>query len=164
MLPKTMFPTLRIAKALDVKVKVVKLSDRENRVLSIRGRTIGSVVTFPHGAPSDVEVAAGDCATFAKAFRDLGYSNPQEHLVPEPFRTAEMYVQSISTDILNEVKTLKAIKRRAKTHTIWVCRDCKPGEYFDFKAPFCEEMRQATKVANPAQTILFFVNDDIADL
>ena len=169
MLPNTMFPTLRIAKALDVAVKR-KLNTRDGDLMTVSmgGVKLGTSLQLPCGGPDETKIPEADMAAFVSAFREKGYKNKHEDdpqirsLIPNP--SNELLLLSICADITNEGITLKSLKRRAKTHVIWVCRDCKPGEYFEFKAPFTEDMRQAIKTANPAQTILFFVNDDIADL
>lgn len=169
MLPNTMFPTLHIGKALDVVVKR-KANAREGvlMTLSMGGIKLGTSLEAPCGGPDETNISAAKMADFVRAFHDKGYKSKHENdpeirrLIPNP--SDELRLLGICADITNESITLKAMKRRAKTHIMWVCRDCEPGQYFEFKAPFSEDMRQAVKTANPAQTILFFINDDIAGL
>lgn len=164
MLPTTLFPTIRIAKAVNLKVMRKSLSDRDRTTVSFNGQVIGAVIDYPHGAQSDVEVDPAQCEALVTAFRERGYADPQEHLVPTGLRT-QVYLQSICNALLQEESLLKTVKRQAKTRALWVCSDCRPGEYWNIKWPiFDENARQSIKVANPAQTVLFFVNDDIADL
>lgn len=164
MLPTTLFPTIRIAKAVNFTVMRKSLSDRDRTTVSFNGQVIGSVIDYPHGAPSDVEVDPAQCEALVTAFLEKGYTDPHEHLVPAELRT-KIYLQSICNALFQEESLLKTVKRQAKTQALWVCSDCKPGEYWKIKWPtFDENARQAIKVANPAQTVLFFVNDDIADL
>lgn len=169
MIPNTMFPTLHIAKALDVAVKrKVNARDGVLMTLSMGGVKLGTSLQAPCGGPDETSIPAAHMANFVRAFRDKGYKSKHEddpeirRLIPNP--SDELRLLGICADITNEGITLKAMKRRAKTHIMWVCRDSKPGEYFEFKGPCTEDMRQAVKVSNPAQTILFFINDDIADL
>lgn len=164
MLPTTFFPTLRMARAVHADLKLEELSGQARLHISQGGRAIGYVADYPAGVPSQAEIAAGDLARFVGAFVNNGYTNPSLDPVPEHLRTNEVVVQRICADLLGERAILKSMKRRAKTHAIWVSREAQPGAYQKFKGAFSEDLKQAIKMSNPAQTILFFINDDIADL
>lgn len=164
MFPSTLFPAIRAAMAINATVKHVRLSDRDHLVVSLNGKVVGKVVEYPHGAASDVEVGQAHCDAISAAFRAQGFSDPHENLIPLELR-GKVDLQVFCRQLIQEQGLFKTVKRQAKTQILWVCRDCKPGEYWKIKYPaFDENARQAIKTANCAQTILFFVNDDIADL
>jgi hypothetical protein len=163
MFAQTMFPTLRMAQTLNLVVKrSVDKSRNDVLKISLGGKLLGTVVDIPCVGVESNSVSMEDRASFVKAFRELGYKNKHEHLIENP--EDELVMLSVCADFHNEGVTLKEMKRKAKTKCLWVTTDCVDGQFWEIKGAFDQDMKQAIIVANPAQTITFFINEDIADL
>lgn len=166
MTPTTFFPNLRIARDLKISLKKEKVvggySCSFKYSVRFDGRHLGNISQDLPSTGIDTTISLEDCGLLVDALKEKGAS--AEDLAKYPYLPIDAVASCMLVDILREEESLQKMKRRAKTKILWVCRDSKPTEYYEFKAPFSEDMKQAIIVANPAQTIAYFINEDIADL
>lgn len=156
----TLFPNLRIAKALKVVAKRVPQGDRSTLfTVTMDSRKLGTILDHGYGSQNDVMIAPGDCRILVDAFRSNGYSNPSEHLVPDA--PVELDAQCIVMDLINEGITLAAMKRAIKTKTVIVLKNSRPGVTEQFSVPFSPESKAMVIAHYPADSISIFVNEDV---
>lgn len=162
----TFFPNLRIARDLKItthKKKVVGgYKESFCYGVSLDGRDLGNVSQDRACTGIDTTISEADTkllvdALIAKgAFADRVAEFGQLGIY--------LFAGCMIGEIIREEESLAKMKRRAKNHTLWVLYNSKPNEYFELKSAFNQDFKQAVIMANPAQTIAYFINEDIASL
>jgi hypothetical protein len=162
----TFFPNLRIARDLKISLKKEKVVDGYscsfNYSVHFDGRHLGNISQILPSTGIDTSISLDDSQVLLDALKAKGAS--PDALAEFHYLPADSLAACTLGVILQEEESLKKMKRRAKTKTLWVMRNAKRGEYAEQSSPFSEDFKQAVIAAYPANAIAYFINDDIADL
>jgi hypothetical protein len=162
----TFFPNLRIARDLKItthKKKVVGgYKESFCYGVSFDGRDLGNVSQDLACTGIDTTISEADTKLLIDALIAKGAF--AERVAEFGQFDIYLFAGPMIGELIREEESLEKMKRRAKNHTLWVLYNSKPNEYFELKSVFSEDVKQAVKMANPAQTIAYFINEDIADL
>jgi hypothetical protein len=161
-----MFPALRAAKAIDLVLKNVVITDTNNvQFLScdihLAGNKLGSFVDHGNGGCGHFSVIRSDA--------EILYAQMRKAKLPVlPHDDAETmmigpYAESAMINLICETSMLKTFKTYCKKNTVVVFKDTIQGEYTKYPYPFNSETRDAA-MSKLGSRIAYFVNEDIASL
>jgi hypothetical protein len=162
----TMFPALRAAKAIDLVLKNVVVTDTNNVQhmscdIYLAGSKLGSFVDHGNGGCGHFSVIRSDAeilyAQMRKANLPVLPNDKAEAMMIGP------YAESALINLICETSMLKTFKKYCKKHTVIVFKDTMQGEYSKYPHPFTSENRSAA-VAKLGSRIAYFVNEDITSL
>lgn len=168
---ETMFPGLRAALNVDLKLKKVVVTKEMGFSCDIylAGERLGFFIDRSNGGQGDFEMPYAFQERLVKALR----ANNQPTLPPvpedDPLYVARgplsnyEFIESAIANLVFETHELKAMKRKCKTHVVIVMKDEAPGHYKAWKFPFTAETKKAA-VEKFGDNISFFVNEDVESL
>lgn len=171
---KTLFPALRAAKAIDLTLKKVVVTNELGMSCDIylAGEKLGTFIDRADGGMPQFHLTQEARAMLIKVTRASNLPTLPPLAEDDPLYSLSVargplndqdFIEQVIVNLMLETKELSAMKRTCKTHTVIVMKEHEPGHYSKWKHPFTEETRKGA-VAQFGDKIDFIVNEDIATL
>lgn len=163
---KSMFPALRAAKAIDLVLKNVVITDTQNAQfmscdIHLAGKNLGNYVHEGNGGHGNFYLVRSDMEILGVQMRKA--SIPVMPCDQADILQSGPFADSAIINLICETSMFKTMKRKCKKSTVIVFSDHGYGGHQAYPYEFTAEAKDAA-LSKLGSRIVYFVNEDIASL